>query len=200
MTQLSAPTSSTPAISNPLDYAPAKSGFRLPKWLMPLAVVGGVVFLLGSILLPSLCAPRETANRVKCAANLKQIGNALMLFAQEHDGKYPDQLSELVATEDLTPNVFVCPSGTAESSTASTPAEIATDLAKPEHNSFIYLKQNLGKADQAIVCESLKDHDEDGMNILYGDFHVEFISHRPTDLKAFTEAGIPSEFLGTKTQ
>lgn len=57
--------------------------------LVELLVVIGIIALLISILLPSLNRARETANRVKCAANLKSIGQALMLYAGENRGAYP---------------------------------------------------------------------------------------------------------------
>jgi prepilin-type N-terminal cleavage/methylation domain-containing protein len=62
-----------------------KAGFTLVELL----VVIGIIALLISILLPALNAAKERANRIKCASNLRQIGQGLMLYANDNKGAYP---------------------------------------------------------------------------------------------------------------
>src|SRR5438046_69540 len=71
-----------------------KAGFTLVELL----VVIGIIALLISILLPSLNRARETANRVKCASNLRQLGQAILLYANENKGAYPRTFTSVQAT------------------------------------------------------------------------------------------------------
>lgn len=57
--------------------------------LVELLVVIGIIALLISILLPALNAAKERANRVKCSSNLRQIGQGLLLYANDNKGIYP---------------------------------------------------------------------------------------------------------------
>jgi prepilin-type N-terminal cleavage/methylation domain-containing protein/prepilin-type processing-associated H-X9-DG protein len=57
--------------------------------LVELLVVIGIIALLVSILLPSLNRARELANRTKCGSNLRQIGQAMLIYATDNSGQYP---------------------------------------------------------------------------------------------------------------
>jgi prepilin-type N-terminal cleavage/methylation domain-containing protein/prepilin-type processing-associated H-X9-DG protein len=57
--------------------------------LIELLVVIAIIALLISILLPSLGAAKEQANKVKCAASLHGLGQTTTIFAQDHNGHLP---------------------------------------------------------------------------------------------------------------
>ena len=66
------------------EPAEVRRGFTLVELL----VVVGIVSVLIAILMPALNRAREHADRVKCAANLRSIGQALTMYVQQY-GRYP---------------------------------------------------------------------------------------------------------------
>jgi prepilin-type processing-associated H-X9-DG protein len=137
--------------------------------------IGAVSILLStcmvSILLPSLNRAREMANRVKCAANMRQIGVELQMYASSNAGQYPPDLDTLLAKSNtLTPSVFACPSS------SDTAAPSNNQLSAGGHLSYVYFPDltNSSPANRLVLYENPTDH-HDGVNMLFGDGHVDWI-------------------------
>jgi len=58
--------------------------------LIELLVVIAIISILASILFPTFAQAREAARRTSCASNLRQLGIALGMYAQDNDGLFPD--------------------------------------------------------------------------------------------------------------
>src|SRR5436190_17929575 len=57
-------------------------------WIDYLIAAVLMVFL-GAAAIAQVGRSQETVNRVKCASNLRQIGQALLLYANDNRGDYP---------------------------------------------------------------------------------------------------------------
>lgn len=57
--------------------------------LIELLVVIGIIGILASLLMPAFSRAKGKANDVKCISNLRQIGIALSIYADENQGKLP---------------------------------------------------------------------------------------------------------------
>jgi prepilin-type processing-associated H-X9-DG protein len=169
----------------PLEYAaPAgRNPIFTRAYIFVAAFLGtlmllGVAMLFSAILVPALNGPRPAANRVRCASNLRQIGQAIQMYANEHNHQLPPNLSAVLENEDLTPEVFVCPETSDIPATGPTTQGVLADFAKPGHCSYLYFGTGLldtGDPKTVIAAEPLTNHAGSGANVLFLDGHVEFL-------------------------
>src|SRR5690349_1302894 len=57
--------------------------------LYELLIVIGILALIVALLLPSISRMRETSGRQRCPSNLRQIGQAILLYLNENKGQFP---------------------------------------------------------------------------------------------------------------
>src|ERR1700752_5232231 len=57
--------------------------------LIELLVVVAIIAILAAILFPVFAQAREKARQATCVSNLKQIGTATMMYAQDYDERFP---------------------------------------------------------------------------------------------------------------
>jgi len=62
---------------------------RIGFTLIELLVVISIVTVLIGMLVPALKKAKETARRVQCLSNLRQISNGFQVYASEYNGHFP---------------------------------------------------------------------------------------------------------------
>jgi len=64
-----------------------RNGFTLIELLVVIAIIA----ILAAILFPVFAKAREKARQASCLSNMKQIGNAVMMYVQDYDEMFPKE-------------------------------------------------------------------------------------------------------------
>jgi hypothetical protein len=127
-------------------------------------VTGTISLLLyTAMILPVFAGARENERRVQCLNNMKQIGDAIDVYAKEHDGNIPEKFEDLRGYVPNLDKLLICPS--------------AKDHSRPNYQIALSGKkwESEETMDTAIVTEPLSNH-RFGRWALYGDGHVSWVS------------------------
>jgi len=75
--------------------------------LIELMVIIAVISTLAVLLLPTWAGARASAAKAECAANLRQLGAAITLFASDHTGMFPPAGDSLSNSNEISWDTYV---------------------------------------------------------------------------------------------
>ena len=86
-------------MTRPHRSFPRRAGFTLIELLVVIAIIA----LLAAIIFPVFATVRGNARKISCLSNLRQIGLATIMYAQDYDGLFPAGKD---ASDDAVPQIW----------------------------------------------------------------------------------------------
>jgi prepilin-type processing-associated H-X9-DG protein len=132
------------------------------RWLAVIGLLLSCAYLSVAALLLVQDRMLNKSARADCASNMKRIGLAISMYADEHDGTIPKTFDDLRPYAPNLDKLLICPS--------------AKDTSRPSYQILLGGKKwnSPGTIDAIVVTEPLGIHPM-GHNALYGDGHVEWV-------------------------
>ncbi|MEQ2010408.1 MAG: hypothetical protein ABMA26_26780, partial [Limisphaerales bacterium] len=134
------------AVAYGIAYSVRRNG---AKGMGSVAVAAVILFIVGGMMLPALSKAKGKAARIKSANNLKQIGLAARVFANDNADRFPDSFEEM-------------------------PNELGSDkiLTDPESGER-YVWAGAGKPEHGDAILAYSPVDISGRNVVFGDGSVQ---------------------------
>jgi len=146
---------------------------RRRKVVLLIVVVGLAAFAVN--LAFAINRARRAARRIGCVHNLKLIALQLRMYADEHDGAFPDSWSTLITDLEISPDsfeVFVCPEQRRRyTETYGVPVTMAGPKDIDQRSSYVLVAglHITDDKDTIIAYEKGDNHGGIGHSVLYLD-------------------------------
>jgi prepilin-type processing-associated H-X9-DG protein len=132
-----------------------------------IVVMTVLLVLFFTLVVPAM---KEEASKTECLNNLRQIGIACQSYAADHDGAFPERLSQLYEAGLVSGlDVFVCPSTGAK---IGSPQEIDSKTSYEYRGASLDPRTLREPTYQVILACDKDGNHRRGKNILYADGHV----------------------------
>lgn len=128
--------------------------------LIELLITIAIIAILAAMLLPTLSRARDTAKRISCVNNLKQLGASFMMYVDASEAYFPPYYSvdhtwsKTLNFSDVLPSwsILMCPS-------------------KNNHHTKVYFQNKVGKSESSYPDYGY-NHMHIGSSIRYGNGNV----------------------------
>ncbi len=153
-------------------------GMAITGLVLPVALII-IVPLPLAILMPALSRTKGIAQRVVCATNLKGLSTAMIVYANDYDGKAPtaDEWCDLLIQEaDVSPKSFRCPVAPEGECNYALNKNIR-NLRRHDAARVVVLFESQPGWNQTGGPELLTTeyHNGEGCNVVFGDGHTAWI-------------------------
>ena len=151
-------------------YATSGKDSLSAKLTVPVELITTFSTIAQKGLARSVTEARQKALRANCMNNLKQIAAACHMYSADHDGKFPEKLSQLHSYVGSL-STFVCP---VTRTTISRPEDIDS-MSSYKLIGGLVVKDVKNPGEKLVLYESIENH-KGGANAAFADGHVEWVS------------------------
>jgi len=145
--------------------------------LIELLVVINVIAIIAALLLPAISKSRESAKRVNCMSNMKQIGISLRSYSIDWEEFFPNNLNSLAKESYLNdPKIFTCPS-TRPAASINADKEILNGSFHyiGDHPDIPSLSEPAAGGNTSMLSDKISNHNDYG-NVLFSAGNVKPIA------------------------
>lgn len=176
--------------------------------LIELLVVIAIIAILAAILFPVFATAREKARQSSCTSNLKQLGVALLMYAQDYDEYVPCGANagslgrgwacQVYPYLKQTTAVFVCPDDSTVG-TAQTlwPISYAYNSSLCDPGGGVPWEQTVSISQLVMPSVTIGFMEVSGCEAWYGAGHMESDSPTATGLVSTSQSDYPASMMDT---
>lgn len=137
-------------------------------------IVAGAEAALAWSTIPEISRARANASRAQSAGNLREIGQAMFLFANDNKGSFPANLGELAATQNLAADLFVIPGRhTALPPAGATKEQLAAWVVNATDYTYLGAGKKTTAGPDVVIAHEKFEAQPFEVYVLFADGHVE---------------------------